>query len=131
VATLEELTVEVLRFRDERAWQQFHHPKNLAISVAVEAAELLELVQWREGDELQAHLREKQAEVGAELADILAYVLLLAHELDIDLGAAFTAKMAANRAKYPPEAARGIDEVDAIRARFRQPPPEAETPADE
>ncbi len=120
MTTLEELTTDILRLRDERAWQKYHQPKNLAISVAIEAAELLELVQWREGAELQDHLREHQAAVGAELADILAYLLLLAHELDIDLGAAFTAKMAANRAKYPAHAVQEIADIEAAKERFRR-----------
>lgn len=105
--TLSELTALVTRFRDEREWRQFHNPKDMAISLCLEAAELLEHTQWRGGKDLEKYLEANRGPVGEELSDVLYWVLLLAHDLQIDLGAAFRAKMAANAAKYPVERARG------------------------
>jgi NTP pyrophosphatase (non-canonical NTP hydrolase) len=105
-ATLSQLTDLVLRFRDERNWKQFHTPKDLAINLALEAAEVMELVQWRNGPELEAHLRARRQDLADELADVLHSVLLLAHDAQIDLGDAFVAKMKDNARKYPVEKAR-------------------------
>ena len=111
------LTTEmVLRFRDERDWAQFHTPKELAVSLVVEAAELLELMQWKQGAELEQALKEKREDVADELADCLHSVLLLANDLGIDLGEAFAKKLAKVGAKYPVDKARGkprkYDELD-------------------
>ncbi len=105
--TLAELTQIALRFRDERHWKQFHNPKDLALTLALEAAEVLEHVQWRTAEELDAHLRARKTEVADELADVLHVVLLLAEHLDIDLGEAFAKKMVKNAKKYPVAKARG------------------------
>ena len=94
-------------FADERDWQQFHTPKNLAAALSVEAAELLEPFQWlREGraEELGA---AGMVAVRHEMADVLAYLVRLADVLEVDLAAAFAEKMALNRAKYPAEQVRG------------------------
>jgi NTP pyrophosphatase (non-canonical NTP hydrolase) len=104
---LDELTREVLLFRDERDWKQFHNPKDMAISLSLEAAELLELMQWKNGGELDAHLRERRVELGEELADVLYWTLLISRDLGVDLEAAFLDKMASNRAKYPVEKSKG------------------------
>lgn len=106
-ATIRQLTEIALRFRDERHWKQFHNPKDLALTLSLEAAEVLEHVQWRNAKELEAHLREKRTEVADELADVLHVVLLLAEHLQIDLGDAFVKKMEKNATKYPVEKARG------------------------
>ena len=106
--TLAELTDLVLRFRDERDWRQFHTPKDVALSLVLEATELLEITQWRNGAALDQHLAEQREHVGQELSDILGWVLILAHDQGIDLGAAFAAKLAHNAAKYPVEKARGV-----------------------
>ena len=106
--TLADLTAMVLRFRDERDWRQFHNPKDVALSLTLEAAELLEIMQWRDGPALDAHLRQQREHVGQELSDILSWVLILAHDQGIDLPAAFAAKLAHNAAKYPVERSRGV-----------------------
>ena len=105
--SIAELTRIALRFRDERHWKQFHNPKDLALTLALEAAEVLEHVQWRNAKELEAHLREKKTDVADELADVLHVILLLAEHLDIDLVDAFVKKMGKNAKKYPVEKARG------------------------
>ncbi len=95
----------VIRFREAREWRRYHTPKNLAASIAVEAAELLEIFQWSEnGYEVVETKREKIAE---EAADIFIYLLLLCHECGIDLIEAFDRKMEINESKYPVEKARG------------------------
>jgi NTP pyrophosphatase (non-canonical NTP hydrolase) len=106
--SIAELTRLVLQFRDERDWAQFHNSKDMALSLTLEATELLELMQWRNGPALEAHLRSKKEELGDELSDVLYWVLEIAHAHDIDLAEAFRTKMAKNVAKYPIEKARGL-----------------------
>ena len=105
--TLSELTARVLRHRDERDWGQFHTPKELAVSLAVEAGELLELMQWKTGDALRAALDNRREQVRDELADVLHSVLLLASDLDVDLADALERKLAKDAKKYPVEKSRG------------------------
>jgi NTP pyrophosphatase (non-canonical NTP hydrolase) len=97
----------LLQFRDERDWKQFHNPKDQALSLVLEAAELMELVQWKNGDELDRHLTEKREELSDELADVLGWCLLIAADRGIDLAEAFHRKLAKNHAKYPADQVRG------------------------
>ena len=97
----------VVKFRDERDWKQFHNPKDLSISLLLEAAELLEHFQWKNTDEMAEHIRLKKQEVSEELADVLYWVLLIANDLDVDIQAALVAKMRVNERKYPRHKARG------------------------
>ena len=100
----DETIQRVLRFRDERDWRQFHTPKDLAISMSLEAAELLELFQWS-GTNLDCpHKREKLRE---ELADVLSYCILMADVCGLDLDEIMNEKVRKNEAKYPVEKARG------------------------
>ena len=105
--SLDELTKLVLDFREERDWKQFHNPKDMALSLSLEAGEVLELMQWRNGAELDAHLKESRDPLGEELADVLGWILLLAHDQEIDLGEAFAKKIELNKQKYPIEKAKG------------------------
>ena len=105
--SLRTLTARILEFRRERDWEQFHNMKDMAVSLSLEAAELLEFTQWRNGDELDAHLAHRKEAVGHELADVLYWTLLIAHDLEIDLAEAFKRKMRLNEAKYPASKARG------------------------
>jgi dCTP diphosphatase len=105
--TLEELTKLVTRFRAERDWAQFHTPKELAISLVVESAELLELMQWKQGEELTKQIERKREAIEDELGDVLHSVLLLAHDLGLDLAAATKKKLEKVGKKYPVEKARG------------------------
>ncbi len=104
---LERLTKSILKFREERDWQQFHTPKDEAISLALEAAEVLEHMQWRNPEELAGYLHTNKEDIGEELADVLFWVLLMAHDFKIDLAGAFDKKMAKNKIKYPVEKAKG------------------------
>ena len=100
----DETIQRVLRFRDERDWRQFHTPKDLAISMSLEAAELLELFQWSGTDLDCPHKREKLRE---ELADVLSYCILMADVCGLDLDEIMNEKVRKNEAKYPVEKARG------------------------
>lgn len=104
---LRELTDKVVKFREERNWEQFHTLKNIVLSLFIEAGELAEHFQWREGDELRSYLKENRHGVEEELADVLYWLLLLAHDLEIDLPEAFQNKMKKNSEKYPIEKAYG------------------------
>lgn len=107
----------VRAFRDERDWRRFHTPKDLALSVAIEAAELLEHFQWRTDEETRAELAsaEKRAEVGREMADVLLLLLSMADVVGIDLHAAALSKLDENARKYPVERARGrADKYDRL-----------------
>ena len=105
--TLAELTQRVLKHRDERDWAQFHTPKELAVSLVVESAELLALMQWKTGEELKAAVEKRRDQVRDELADVLHSVLLLASDLGVNLGDALEQKLAKDAKKYPVEKARG------------------------
>lgn len=103
VTTVAELRDLVRRFVDERQWRQFHTPKNLAMSVAIEAAELMEHFQWLTPEQSAAVTSDagKLHAVGEELADVLCYTLGLANALDLDLADCVAKKMIRNAAKYP------------------------------
>ena len=94
----------VIQFRDDREWRQFHTPKDLAISLNLEAAELLELFQWS-GTDLEC--RDKLGRIREELADVLSYCVLMADVCGLDLDEILNAKVDQNAAKYPVEKARG------------------------
>lgn len=102
-----EVVAKIRRFRDERDWMQFHDPKNLAIGVTLEAAELLEHFQWKTAAEAAEHVRAHKGEVSDEIADIAVYLFELADNLGIDLLEAMSAKIDKNAAKYPVEKAKG------------------------
>lgn len=103
------LTAALLDFRDARDWRQFHSLRNLITSLNLEAAELLELTQWKSDAEVEAlPLEAKTAEaLGDECADILLYLLLIADQAGIDLLEAAQAKLVKNAAKYPVDKAYG------------------------
>jgi dCTP diphosphatase len=104
---LEDLRLALRHFAAERDWDQFHSPKNLAMALSVEAAELLEHFQWLSDAESSALNPETRSKVSEELADVLLYLVRLADKLDIDLAVAAREKLKVNAAKYPPEKARG------------------------
>ena len=105
--TLAQLREEVLSFVRERDWEQFHTPKNLSMSIAIEAAELMEHFQWLSAAESQNLETDKQQAVSEELSDIVIYALSMANALHLDLAGAIRAKMAKNIRKYPSDKVRG------------------------
>ncbi|MBO2945211.1 nucleotide pyrophosphohydrolase [Paenibacillus sp. F411] len=100
---MDELIDSIIEFRDERNWKPFHNPKDLALSITLEASELLELFQWKSGQEA---IDQHYADMQDEIADILIYTLTLAHDLDIDVKAAILEKMRKNAIKYPADRTR-------------------------
>ncbi len=96
---IEDLMEEVRTFRDERNWEKYHTPKNLALSISVEAAELLELFQWKE-DSLKNIEKERLED---EMADIMIYLLALSEISNVDLKKSVKEKIEKNRERYPPE----------------------------
>ncbi|OGH68042.1 MAG: nucleotide pyrophosphohydrolase [Candidatus Magasanikbacteria bacterium RIFCSPHIGHO2_02_FULL_50_9b] len=105
--TLEDLTAKITTFRDARDWKQFHNPKDLALSLVLEAAEVMEHFQWKNEDEIKKYLVSNKAAISEELADVLYWVLLMAYDLNIDIGTAVENKMQKNEEKYPVEKAKG------------------------
>ena len=103
---LDDLQKKIVEYRDERNWKQFHNPKDLAISLNLEAAELLEHFQWKSPREVAEHLSTKKSEVSEELADILYWVLLMSNDLDINILEAGYKKLEINRIKYPIDKAK-------------------------
>ena len=105
--SLHDLSQELERFASERQWEQFHSPKNLASALVVEAGELLEHFQWMTEAQSRALSIEKRAIVGAEVADVLLYLIQLASALGIDPIVAAAEKLKLNELKYPVARARG------------------------
>lgn len=101
------LTQRVVAFRDARDWSQFHGIKDEVLSLLVEAGELAEHVRWHGDADLRTRIAANPEPVADELADVLYWTLLVAHDLGIDLEAAFERKMMQNERKYPVDAARG------------------------
>ena len=104
---LAELQQRIISFRDARDWKQFHNPKDLAISLLLEAGELLEHFQWKNTEEVKKHLADHKNDVSDELADVLYWILLITNDLDIDVLAALSKKLDKNEVKYPVEKAKG------------------------
>lgn len=104
MSSIEEALHKAIKFRNARDWKQFHNPKDLSISISLEAAELLELFQWSGTDLDVAH---KQREMKEELADILIYCAYMADALGVDIAEIINEKIALNEQKYPVEKAKG------------------------
>jgi NTP pyrophosphatase (non-canonical NTP hydrolase) len=98
---MQEIIQELIKFRDERDWEQFHNPKDLAVAINVEAGELLELFLWKNSNDAN-HEKVKE-----ELADVFAYAFLLAHKYNFDVKAIVLDKIKKNAEKYPIQKAKG------------------------
>lgn len=96
-----ELQEALIKFRNERDWQQFHNPKDLALALSIEAAELNELFLWKKAEDAD------QEKIKEELADVLAYAILLAEKYNLDINEIVLNKIKRNGEKYPVEKARG------------------------
>lgn len=104
---LQKLTEKIVAFRDARDWKQFHNPKDMALSLVLEATEVLEHFQWKNSEEMALHLKKRKDEIAKELADVLYWVLLMSNDFDIDIEKAFKQKMLENTKKYPAAKAKG------------------------
>ncbi len=103
-----ELLDRLIEFRHERDWEQFHTPKDLAISLSLEVSELLEWFQWKTDDDIKAKLASnKREELEDEVADVVAYLSYLCHDVGIDIDKAVAAKIEKNAIKYPVDKAKG------------------------
>ena len=107
MSDIKDFAKRVIDFRDARDWKQFHNPKDEALSLMLEAAEVLEHFQWKNGKELEEYAKTHKEHIGEELADVLYWVLLMSNDLDIDIGKTFEAKMKKNEEKYSVEKAKG------------------------
>jgi len=103
-----ELLERLIEFRRERDWEQFHTPKDLAISLSIEASELLEWFQWKNDEEINLKLKsDKREALEDEIADVVAYLSYLCHDVGIDINQAVEAKIKKNSEKYPIEKVKG------------------------
>ncbi len=104
--SMKELTDNIVAFRDARNWKQFHNPKDLAISISLEAAELLEVFQWS-GSDTEADTEKKITKIKEELADVLIYSILMGNDLGLDISEIVNNKLEENKRKYPADKAYG------------------------
>ena len=104
--SIKELRDNILNFRDARDWRKFHNPKDLAISISLEAAELLEVFQWS-GEDVEVDSEKKINKVKEELADVMIYSILMADTLGLDVSEIIKNKLEENNKKYPVEKAYG------------------------
>ena len=104
---MDKFTEQIIAFVKARDWEQFHNPKDIAISLSLEAAEVLEKFQWKSPKEIDAYLHDSKQDLADELVDVLYWVLLMSYYQDINLSEAFTSKMRQNEKKYPINKAKG------------------------
>jgi NTP pyrophosphatase (non-canonical NTP hydrolase) len=104
---IDELKAKLRAFAAERDWDQFHSPKNLAMALSVEVAELLELFQWLSEEESHSLSAEVGRQAAEEIADIQIYLVRLADKLGVDIDSAVGAKIESNKIKYPADKVRG------------------------
>lgn len=106
MSDIKDLTDKIIKFRDERNWKQFHKPKDLAISLALESAEVLEHFQWKSEKEVEDYVKSHKDEIGEEIADVFIYLMYISYGLDIDVKEAVEKKIIKNGKKYPVEKAK-------------------------
>lgn len=104
---LENLTKRIIDFRDARDWKQFHNPKDLSLSLVLEAGEVMEHFQWKNEEEIKKHTASHKEDIADELADVLYWVLLMSHDLEIDIAKSLNRKMDKNEKKYQVEKSKG------------------------
>lgn len=107
VSDIKDLTDKIVKFRDARNWKQFHNPKDVSLSLVLEATEVLEHFQWKNGTELEEYIKNHKKEIGKELSDVLYWVLLMSHDLNIDIRTVCLEKLHESNRKYPVEKAKG------------------------
>lgn len=107
MSNIKELTQGIVAFRDAREWKQFHNPKDMALSLVLEAAEVMEHFQWKNKEEMDTYIKSNKTDISEELADVLYWVLLMSHDLNIDIVDALEKKNKKNEEKYPVAKAKG------------------------
>ncbi len=104
---IKRLTKEIVDFRNRRKWKQFHNPKDLALSLVLEATEVMEHFQWKSPVEMDEYVKKNREAISEELADVLYWVLLMSHDLKIDIEESLDRKIRINNEKYPVSKAKG------------------------
>lgn len=104
---IDKVTKRITDFRDARDWKQFHNPKDMALSLVLEATEVMEHFQWKNREEVDTHSKKFKTELSEELADVLYWVILMSHDLDIDILDAINRKIDKNEIKYPQDKSKG------------------------
>jgi NTP pyrophosphatase (non-canonical NTP hydrolase) len=102
-----EIIKKIISFRDARDWKQFHNPKDVSLSLVLEAGEVMEHFQWKDKKEIEEYIKKNKNDIGEELADVLYWILLMGHDLDIDVFDALDKKIKKDEEKYPVEKAKG------------------------
>lgn len=102
-----DLTKRVIEYRDARDWKQFHSPKDVSTSLMLEAGEVAEHFLWKNQDEIEKHVAKNKNAIGEELSDVLFCVLLMSHDLDIDIVEALVQKIKKNEKNYPISKSKG------------------------
>lgn len=104
---IKSLTKRIIDFRNARDWKQFHNPKDVSLSLVLEASEVMEHFQWKNKEEIDKYIVDAKEDISDEIADVLYWVLLLCYDLKIDPLKALDKKIAKNEAKYPVEKSKG------------------------
>lgn len=102
-----EFQKKAIAFRDARDWKQFHNPKDVALSLVLEAAEVMEHFQWKSAEEMSEYVKARKDDIADELSDVIYWVALMASDLNMDLPKAFEEKLKKNDKKYPVTKAKG------------------------
>jgi len=108
MSEINDLQLKIVKYRNARDWKQFHNPKDLALSLVLEAAEVLEHFQWKNAEEVAKYIKTNKNDIAEEISDVLYWVLLMSHDLNIDIVKAFNKKMVQNKKKYPVKKAKGL-----------------------
>lgn len=107
MSIINDLQKKVISFRNKRRWKKFHKPKDIAISLCLEANELLELFQWKNNKEIKDLIKNNKKAIAKEMSDVLYWILLMAYDFKIDLVKEFLEKMEENEKKYPVSKSKG------------------------
>ncbi len=107
MSDIKRLKKKVVDFCEARDWAQFHNPKDVSLSLMLEAAEVIEHFQWKNKEEIEEHLKNNKDKIAEEVADVFYWILLMCHYWDIDLANSFLKKMEQNESKYPIAKAKG------------------------
>lgn len=104
---INELIKRIIAFRDAREWKQFHNPKDVSLSLVLEAGEVMEHFQWKNKEEMESYIKTNKSDIGEELADVLYWILLMSYDLKIDIFDALDQKIKKNEDKYPIKKTKG------------------------
>lgn len=107
MSDIKKLTKLIIKFRNARDWKQFHNPKDVSLSLVLEAAEVMEHFQWKNTEEIEKYLKKNKDKIAEELADVLYWILLFSHDLKINVSSVLRKKLSKNEKKYPLNKSKG------------------------